>query len=103
MDTKLEGQYPQKAAYTAATLASQCLNLEPKTRPRMSQVLSSLEELQASKGASKDHHKVMSSPVGKSPMRQVPHHRQSPRNLTPLASPLPHHRQSLQVRWCEED
>ncbi|XP_023747853.1 probable serine/threonine-protein kinase PBL3 [Lactuca sativa] len=98
MDTKLEGQYPQKAAYTAATLASQCLNLEPKTRPRMSQVLSSLEELQASKGASKDHHKVMSSPVGKSPMRQVPHHRQSPRNLTPLASPLPHHRQSLQVR-----
>lgn len=98
MDTKLEGQYPQKSAYTAATLASQCLGIEPKSRPRMSQVLTSLEELQASKGGSKDHH-IVSSPIRKSPMRQQPpRHRHSPRNLTPLASPLPHHRQSLQVR-----
>lgn len=98
MDTKLEGQYPQKGAYTAASLASQCLNIEPKTRPKMSEILSSLEELQASKGATRDH-QIVSSPIRKSPMRhQPPHHRQSPRNLTPLASPLPHHRQSLQVR-----
>lgn len=91
MDTKLEGQYPQKAAYTAATLASQCLNIEPKTRPRMSEVLASLEELQAAKNASKDH-RTVSSPVPKSPAG----HRQ--RRLTPSASPLPTPRQSTKVR-----
>ncbi|KAJ0766315.1 putative protein kinase RLK-Pelle-RLCK-VIIa-2 family [Helianthus annuus] len=47
MDTRLEGQYPQKGAFTAATLASQCLNIESKSRPRMSEILSNLEELQA--------------------------------------------------------
>ncbi|KAI7738053.1 hypothetical protein M8C21_015211 [Ambrosia artemisiifolia] len=92
MDTKLEGQYPQKSAFTAATLASQCLNIEPKSRPRMSEVLACLEELQAAKTDSKDHRKV-SSPVPRSPMG----HRQ--RRSTPLGSPLSTPRRSTtQVR-----
>ncbi|CAH9087367.1 unnamed protein product [Cuscuta epithymum] len=53
MDTKLEGQYPLKAAYTAASLAMQCLSLEPKLRPTMSEVLAALEELQAPKASSR--------------------------------------------------
>ncbi|KAJ9554448.1 hypothetical protein OSB04_018493 [Centaurea solstitialis] len=96
MDTKLEGQYPQKGTYTAATLASQCLSVEPKSRPRMSEVLSSLEELQSPKNGSRDHH-IVSSPVRRSPIRQHHQHR-SPMNRSPLASPLPHQRQSPQVK-----
>ncbi|KAF7806174.1 putative serine/threonine-protein kinase PBL3 [Senna tora] len=44
MDTKLEGQYPQRAAYTAAILALQCIS-EAKFRPHMSEVLTTLEQL----------------------------------------------------------
>lgn len=91
MDTRLEGQYPQKSAFTAATLAAQCLSIEPKTRPRMSEILASLEELQDAKNVSKD--RAGSSPVPKSPMG----HRQ--RRSTPSGSPLPTPRQSTsQVR-----
>ncbi|KAK6784234.1 hypothetical protein RDI58_017688 [Solanum bulbocastanum] len=34
VDTKLEGQYPQKGAYTAANLDWQCLSNEPKLRAK---------------------------------------------------------------------
>lgn len=44
MDTRLEGQYPQKAAYTVAIIALQCIS-DAKTRPQMSEVLSALEHL----------------------------------------------------------
>ncbi|CAJ2664532.1 unnamed protein product [Trifolium pratense] len=44
MDTRLEGQYPQRAAYTAAILALQCIS-EAKFRPQMSDVLTTLEHL----------------------------------------------------------
>ena len=96
MDTKLGGQYPQKDAYTAATLALRCLSSEAKLRPRMSEVLAALEQLEAPKNASKPSQSVQHSvplPVRKSPMRQ---HR-SPMHLTPSASPLPAHRQSPRV------
>ncbi|XP_071701729.1 probable serine/threonine-protein kinase PBL3 [Rutidosis leptorrhynchoides] len=96
MDTKLEGQYPQKAVFTAATLASQCLSIEPKTRPRMSEVLATLEEVQAAKNGSREH-RTVSSPVPRSPAGH--HHRQQQqRRLTPSASPLPTPRQSTQVK-----
>ncbi|PIM97516.1 Serine/threonine protein kinase [Handroanthus impetiginosus] len=45
MDARLEDKYPHNAAYTVATLASYCLNLEPKERPQMAQVLVELEKL----------------------------------------------------------
>ncbi|XP_033129088.1 probable serine/threonine-protein kinase PBL2 isoform X2 [Brassica rapa] len=47
MDTKLGGQYPQKGAYTVATLALLCLNPEAKVRPKMSAVLVTLEKLES--------------------------------------------------------
>uniref|UniRef100_M1BPF2 non-specific serine/threonine protein kinase n=1 Tax=Solanum tuberosum TaxID=4113 RepID=M1BPF2_SOLTU len=45
MDTKLEGQYPRKAATIAATLALHCVHPESRGRPDMSFVLSALEQL----------------------------------------------------------
>lgn len=97
MDTKLEGQYPQKGAYSAATIALQCLSTEPKLRPRMTEVLAALEELQPPQNAvkySQSEHKIVSDPVKKSHMR---HHR-SPMHSTPSASPLAPHRQTGRVR-----
>ncbi|KAL7240874.1 hypothetical protein ACSBR2_006508 [Camellia fascicularis] len=97
MDTKLEGQYPQKGAYAAATVALQCLSTEPKLRPRMAEVLATLQQLQAPKNAAKHtqpEHRTVSNSIGKSAAR---HHR-SPMNPTPLASPLPPYRQSPRVR-----
>ncbi|RWR78409.1 protein kinase 2B, chloroplastic-like protein isoform X1 [Cinnamomum micranthum f. kanehirae] len=96
MDPKLEGQYPQKAAYSVAMLALQCLSLEPKVRPRMSVVLASLEQLQVSKDVAKRLHTEQpanSNYIRKSPLRHAP----SPLNLTPCRSPLPSLRQSPQV------
>ncbi|KAK9288198.1 hypothetical protein L1049_016647 [Liquidambar formosana] len=53
MDPMLKGQYPQKGAYTAAILALQCLSAEAKERPRMADVLATLERLEAPKIAAK--------------------------------------------------
>ncbi|KAL5553893.1 hypothetical protein UlMin_041294 [Ulmus minor] len=95
MDTKLEGQYPQKGAYTAATLALQCLSNEAKVRPRMSDVLAALEQLETPKyGASltQSEQQTVSVPLRKSPMRQY-----RSLNPTPGASPLRSHRQSPRV------
>lgn len=92
MDTKLEGQYPQKAAFTAATLAVQCLNTEAKARPAMTEVLATLEQIDAPKTAGRNsrlERQRVHTPVRRSPARN-----RSPLNLTPTASPLPSHRQS---------
>ncbi|XP_058096571.1 probable serine/threonine-protein kinase PBL3 [Magnolia sinica] len=97
MDTKLEGQYPQKAAYTAAGITLQCLSSEAKARPRMAEVLATLEQLQTTKNVSKHSQtaqQAASSPIRKLPMRHIP----SPLNLTPGGSPLPSYRQSPRVR-----
>ncbi|XP_031100388.1 probable serine/threonine-protein kinase PBL3 [Ipomoea triloba] len=88
MDTKLGGQYPQKAAYTAASLAVQCLSPEPKLRPCMSDVLAALEELQAPKGSSKllqpEQQQRTPNHPRMSPLKQP----RSPMTPTPSASPL---------------
>ncbi|XP_073317045.1 probable serine/threonine-protein kinase PBL18 isoform X1 [Primulina huaijiensis] len=49
MDTKLEGQYPKRGAYVAANLALCCVNLEPKYRPPMTEILEILENLPSQK------------------------------------------------------
>ncbi|XP_068643498.1 probable serine/threonine-protein kinase PBL3 [Aristolochia californica] len=76
MDSKLEGQYPQKAAHEVVTLTVQCLSSEAKVRPRMAEVLATLEQLQTVKSSS--------NPVRKTPAR----HLHSPLHITPVASPL---------------
>ncbi|KAH6756340.1 protein kinase 2B [Perilla frutescens var. hirtella] len=94
MDIKLEGQYPQKAAFTAATIAVQCLSHEAKQRPRMADVLVKLEELQAPKSGMR--HSKADNQVDHVPVLQMKQH--SPMNMTPLASPVPAHRRSPRVR-----
>ncbi|XP_073046558.1 probable serine/threonine-protein kinase PBL2 isoform X2 [Primulina eburnea] len=49
VDPKLNGQYPRNAALAVMRLAFQCLNSDPKHRPRMDEVLVSLQKLQAPK------------------------------------------------------
>ncbi|CAI0627761.1 unnamed protein product, partial [Linum tenue] len=100
MDTKLGGQYPQKSAVTAAHLAFQCLSNEAKLRPRMSEVLATLEQIDIPKSAARNlvseyQNGGLSSPVQRSPLR--PHH--SPLHLTAnAASPLKGQRLSPRVR-----
>ncbi|KAF2563817.1 hypothetical protein F2Q70_00015786 [Brassica cretica] len=48
MDTKLGGRYPHKEACAAANISLRCLNTEAKLRPEMSDVLSTLQQLETS-------------------------------------------------------
>ncbi|XP_006576543.1 receptor-like cytoplasmic kinase 176 isoform X2 [Glycine max] len=48
MDSRLEGQYSLTQAQRAATLAFQCLAVEPKYRPNMDEVVRALEQLRES-------------------------------------------------------
>ena len=45
MDSRLEGQYSLNQAQRAATLAFQCLSVEPKYRPNMDEVVRVLEQV----------------------------------------------------------
>ncbi|ERM94384.1 hypothetical protein AMTRI_Chr04g252610 [Amborella trichopoda] len=91
MDTRLEGQYSQKGALAAATLALRCLNSDAKSRPLMAEVLDTLEQIQQS--SSKDSSK---------PKQPSNHHGQRTRNPhppspSPRRSPLPAHRLPTRV------
>ncbi|KAE9615526.1 putative protein kinase RLK-Pelle-RLCK-VIIa-2 family [Lupinus albus] len=111
MDTKLEGQYPQKGAFMAATLALQCLNSEAKARPPMTDVLATLEQIEAPKTAGRNSHleypRGVHTPGRRSPVpNRSPMHltpiaspvsNRSPMHLTPIASPLRSHGQSARV------
>lgn len=97
MDTKLEGQYPQRGALMAATLALQCLNVDAKARPKMSDVLDTLEQIRAPRDTKSDQ-QTLPSPVRRSPLRSHPsasprsYGHPSPLNVAPRGSPLPSHR-----------
>lgn len=45
IDNRLEGQYSPARAEKAAVLAVQCLSTEPKARPSMDEVVTSLEQI----------------------------------------------------------
>ncbi|KAJ8647193.1 hypothetical protein MRB53_000216 [Persea americana] len=49
MDQRLEGQYPAKGAVQAAQLILKCLGSDPRRRPSMSEVVETLEQIQAIK------------------------------------------------------
>ncbi|KAL3824154.1 hypothetical protein ACJIZ3_020183 [Penstemon smallii] len=93
MDTKLEGQYPQKGAFAIATIAVQCLSHEPKLRPRMADVLATLEQLQATTKNNTAAARHSFEPVCMSPLKQ-----HSPMHVTPLPSPIPTHPRSSRVK-----
>ncbi|KAG9132400.1 hypothetical protein Leryth_008342 [Lithospermum erythrorhizon] len=44
MDTRLGGQYSKKVALSLAALALHCLDIDPKCRPAMAEVLATLEQ-----------------------------------------------------------
>ncbi|KAJ6816890.1 putative protein kinase 2B, chloroplastic isoform X1 [Iris pallida] len=99
MDSKLEGQYPKKGAHAVATIALQCIGKDAKLRPRMSEVLAALEQLQDVKAAERlahaEHGKALMIPVTKSPgARQSP----SPCVQPQVDRPLPSSRRSPRVR-----
>ncbi|KAK4785587.1 hypothetical protein SAY86_002276 [Trapa natans] len=91
MDTKLEGQYSQKGAYTAASLALQCLNTEAKMRPRMCEVLTTLEQLEATKNLTR---LSLMEKNGRTQTSAVNFH--SP-NLKPCSPALPSARQGTRT------
>ncbi|XP_026666411.1 probable serine/threonine-protein kinase PBL3 isoform X2 [Phoenix dactylifera] len=97
MDTRLEGQYPKKGAHAVANLALQCIGSEAKLRPRMSEVLATLEQLQDPKNTAVTQPQTdrwqASSTIPRSPMRQY----KSPRRRTPAGSPLPSYLRSPRV------
>uniref|UniRef100_A0A1D1YRW5 non-specific serine/threonine protein kinase n=1 Tax=Anthurium amnicola TaxID=1678845 RepID=A0A1D1YRW5_9ARAE len=97
MDTRLEGQYPKKGAYAVAALAFQCLNGESKLRPRMSVVLTTLEQLQDSKDTAKltqmEQRKAFSH-VSRTPLVHHP----SPLRPPLLGSKLPSAERSPRMR-----
>lgn len=51
VDTRLEGQYSKKEVQGIAALALHCLDIDPKNRPNMDEVLSTLQQLQTSSNA----------------------------------------------------
>ena len=89
MDPRLECQYPKKGAFTVATLALQCISNEAKARPRMSEVLATLEPLQVSKEMMKLSDPSLRLPAGHAP---------SPRRAVANGSPLSSHRKSPRLR-----
>lgn len=88
MDTKLEGQYPHRAAYGAAILALQCTS-EAKFRPHMSEVLATLEQLPVTRHSASPA-RAEEKPIS-SPMRE--------RIYSPMVkSPLRHNHHSADHR-----
>ena len=88
MDTRLEGQYSQKGAFTVSALARQCLGLAKK-RPQMSEVVQTLEQL--------PRQSTSHSPLPLSPMRHSYH--ASPLNKSPRGSPMPPFMKSPLMRF----
>ncbi|XP_042046105.1 receptor-like cytoplasmic kinase 176 [Salvia splendens] len=58
IDSRIEGQYTVDLAVKAATLAYQCISMDPRARPDMNEVITALEQLVDSRDAykkDKDH------------------------------------------------
>ncbi|KAK8930634.1 hypothetical protein KSP39_PZI017056 [Platanthera zijinensis] len=85
MDTKLEGQYPKKGAYTIANLALQCISHEPKQRPRMREVLTALQSLHDAK----DGPKLLQIERKDVPVKLPARYRPSPRMPATATEALP--------------
>ncbi|KAK4440864.1 putative serine/threonine-protein kinase PBL10 [Sesamum alatum] len=58
IDNRLEGQYTMDVAQKVAILASRCISLEPKLRPKMEEIVKELEQLQDSSNMDNNHFKT---------------------------------------------
>uniref|UniRef100_M1C2N2 Protein kinase APK1A, chloroplast n=1 Tax=Solanum tuberosum TaxID=4113 RepID=M1C2N2_SOLTU len=61
MDIRLGGQYSKKGAQTAASLVLRCLDVDPKLRPTMDEVLATLQLVQAPKDVMKSTQQIKQS------------------------------------------
>ncbi|KAL5821034.1 hypothetical protein ACOSQ3_022916 [Xanthoceras sorbifolium] len=55
MDPQMEGQYSSEAALQAAQLSLRCLELDPRSRPSIKQVVEVLKEIEALKNKTNEH------------------------------------------------
>ncbi|XP_038970980.1 probable serine/threonine-protein kinase PIX13 isoform X2 [Phoenix dactylifera] len=78
MDPRLEGRYPSKGAFRAAQLTLKCLAGEPKNRPSMKEVLETLEQIEATKGRSRESKSKDDSHQPTAPNGQIPAKPRSP-------------------------
>ncbi|KAI4356480.1 hypothetical protein L6164_000502 [Bauhinia variegata] len=94
IDGRLEGQYALSKAQRAASLAYQCLSMEPKFRPSMDEVVKALEQLQDSKDTqrSADHRNHRS---GHSHPNNMPAHRRGGVEGAPTKTTYPRPSASL--------
>ncbi|KNA09052.1 hypothetical protein SOVF_157130 [Spinacia oleracea] len=58
MDTKIQGQYSSRSAKIIGNLVIQCLSIDPRFRPNMDEVVSTLEDLQDCKPTGGDLYPV---------------------------------------------
>ncbi|KAF7837977.1 putative serine/threonine-protein kinase PIX13 [Senna tora] len=58
MDSRLEGKYPPKLASQLAQLALKCVRMEYKLRPSMTEVVETLEQVQAANNKTTDKRKL---------------------------------------------
>lgn len=86
MDTRMEGQYSSKAAMLAAQITLKCLEVDPKNRPSMKDVLNVLEQIEAITEKPKES-KSKSEHSSSHRHRQSPRSRQSPRQTNDRQSP----------------
>ena len=49
MDTRIQGQYSSRSAKVIGNLVIRCLSMDPRFRPSMTEVVSTLEQLQETK------------------------------------------------------
>ncbi|PHU29592.1 putative serine/threonine-protein kinase NAK [Capsicum chinense] len=61
MDTRLGGQYSKKGAQIAASLVLRCLDIDPRLRPTMDEVLATLELVQEPKDIMKSSQQINQS------------------------------------------
>lgn len=57
MDAKLEGKYPPNLASQVAQLTLKCIQVEPKLRPSMKEVVETLEQIEAANEKPADNRK----------------------------------------------
>ncbi|XP_047151882.1 probable serine/threonine-protein kinase PIX13 [Vigna umbellata] len=62
MDAKLEGKYPTNLALEVAQLALKCIQIEPKVRPSMKEVLERLEQIESANEKPADNRRRVNRP-----------------------------------------
>ncbi|KAM0023067.1 putative protein kinase RLK-Pelle-RLCK-VIIa-2 family [Helianthus debilis subsp. tardiflorus] len=63
VDTRLEGKYPLKSALKLSLIANKCLSRNPKSRPKMSEVLEMVNRLVAAESETADLGSPINVPV----------------------------------------